>query len=294
MFKKVLIANRGEIALRVIRACRELGIATVAVHSTADADALHVRFADEAVCIGPPPSTRELPQHPGASSRAAEITGADAIHPGYGFLSENAEFAEVCAKCGLDLHRPAARGDAPDGRQGRARADARRRPACRCCPGTGVARRRGRGRASWPSEIGFPVILKATAGGGGRGMKIVRERRRSSQRPFATAPRRGAGRRSATRDVYLERYVERAAPHRDPGRRRPARQRRPPRRARVLDPAPPPEADRGGAVAGADRRAARTSMGERRGRGDRRRSATRTSARSSSCSTRTAASTSWR
>ncbi|HTE17229.1 MAG TPA: biotin carboxylase N-terminal domain-containing protein, partial [Armatimonadota bacterium] len=98
MFKKVLIANRGEIALRVIRACRELGIATVAVHSTADANGLHVRFADEAVCIGPPPSKESYLNVPQLLS-AAEITRADAIHPGYGFLSENAEFAEVCENC---------------------------------------------------------------------------------------------------------------------------------------------------------------------------------------------------
>ena len=105
MFKKVLIANRGEIALRVIRACRELGIATVAVHSTADANALHVRFADEAVCIGPPPSKESYLNVPAILS-AAEITRADAIHPGYGFLSENAEFAEVCENCKIRFIGP--------------------------------------------------------------------------------------------------------------------------------------------------------------------------------------------
>ncbi len=105
MFKKVLIANRGEIALRVIRACRELGIATVAVHSTADANALHVRFADEAVCIGPPPSKESYLNIPQLLS-AAEITRADAIHPGYGFLSENAEFAEVCENCKIRFIGP--------------------------------------------------------------------------------------------------------------------------------------------------------------------------------------------
>src|ERR1041384_7074095 len=100
MFKKVLIANRGEIALRVIRACREMGLESVAVHSTADADALHVKFADQAVCIGPPPSAKSYLNVPMIIS-AAEVTGADAIHPGYGFLSENSDFAEVCRKCGL-------------------------------------------------------------------------------------------------------------------------------------------------------------------------------------------------
>src|SRR3954470_16708627 len=105
MFRKVLIANRGEIALRVIRACRKLGVATVAVHSEADARALHVRFADEAVCIGPPPAPRSCLHIP-ATTAPAEITGADAIHPGYGFLSENAEFARLCAKCGVTFIGP--------------------------------------------------------------------------------------------------------------------------------------------------------------------------------------------
>src|SRR5882724_7377498 len=105
MFKKVLIANRGEIALRVIRACREMGLASVAVHSTADADALHVKFADQAVCIGPPPSRQSYLNVPMIIS-AAEVTGAAAVHPGYGFLSENAEFAEVVAKCGLQWIGP--------------------------------------------------------------------------------------------------------------------------------------------------------------------------------------------
>src|SRR5437762_1074473 len=105
LFKKVLIANRGEIALRVIRACRELGIRTVAVHSSVDTDALHVKFADESVCIGPPPAKQSYLHIPAIIS-AAEITGADAIHPGYGFLSENAEFAEMCKKCGLRFIGP--------------------------------------------------------------------------------------------------------------------------------------------------------------------------------------------
>jgi len=107
MFKKVLIANRGEIALRVIRACREMGLASVAVHSTADADALHVKFADQAVCIGPPPSRLSYLNVPMIIS-AAEVTGADAVHPGYGFLSENADFAEVCRKCKLTWIGPPA------------------------------------------------------------------------------------------------------------------------------------------------------------------------------------------
>ncbi len=125
MFKKVLIANRGEIALRVMRACRMLGLRTVAIHSEADANALHVRFADEAVCIGPPPSKESYLNVPALLS-AAEITRADAIHPGYGFLSENAEFAEVCKKCKITFIGPNARGHSADGQQGaRARAAAR-------------------------------------------------------------------------------------------------------------------------------------------------------------------------
>ncbi len=115
--KKVLIANRGEIALRVIRACRELGIATVAVYSEADRESLHVRFADDDVCIGPPPGRLSYLRIPNLIA-AAEITGADAIHPGYGFLAENAEFADICRASNLDLHRPHRRPDPADGRQG--------------------------------------------------------------------------------------------------------------------------------------------------------------------------------
>src|ERR1700733_2907536 len=114
MFKKILIANRGEIALRIIRACRELGIATVAVHSDVDTRALHVRFADEGVCIGPAPAARSYLHIPAIIS-AAEITGADAIHPGYGFLSENAEFARLCGKCGITFIGPTPRRASPRG-----------------------------------------------------------------------------------------------------------------------------------------------------------------------------------
>ena len=132
MFKKVLIANRGEIALRVIRACRELGIATVAVHSTADADCLHVRFADEAVCIGPPQSKQSY-LDVRALLYAAEVTGADAIHPGYGFLSENAAFAELVEKLGINFIGPRAEMSGSWGTRWRP-ARPWRRPACRCFP----------------------------------------------------------------------------------------------------------------------------------------------------------------
>ena len=140
MFEKILIANRGEIALRVLRACKELGIPTVAVHSTADADAMHVRLADESVCIGPPPARDSYLNVP-ALLAACEITGADAVHPGYGFLSENARFAEILGEHGVALHRPAARAYPPDGRQDRGQAH---RQAARHPGGAGLGGRRRR------------------------------------------------------------------------------------------------------------------------------------------------------
>ncbi len=204
MFKKVLIANRGEIALRVIRACRELGIQTVAVHSTADADSLHVRFADEAVCIGPPPSRESYLNIPALLS-AAEVTGADAIHPGYGFLSENPAFAEVVEKIGLTFIGPRSEmlrlmGNKVAAREAMEKAGLPLLPGARgMLGGADEAERIAK-------EIGFPVILKAAAGGGGRGMKIVRE---------ASAVRKAFEGGSAEAlaafgdgSMYLERYVE--------------------------------------------------------------------------------------
>ncbi len=173
MFRKVLVANRGEIALRVIRACKELGLESVAVHSTADADALHVKFADQAVCIGPPPSNKSYLNVPQIIS-AAEVTGADAVHPGYGFLSENADFAEVCRKCGLNWIGPSPdamrlMGDKISARKAMAAA------GVPMLPGTsGIHDEIQLLEAA--EKIGFPVILKASAGGGGRGMKIVFEK----------------------------------------------------------------------------------------------------------------------
>lgn len=204
MFKKVLIANRGEIALRVIRACRELGIATVAVHSTADANALHVRFADEAVCIGPPPSKESYLNVPALLS-AAEITRADAIHPGYGFLSENAEFAEVCAKCQISFIGPKAEHIRLMGNKVRAR-DAAKAAGLPLLPGSPGVLKSAEEAEQLAKEIGFPVILKAAAGGGGRGMKIVREPRALAQ-AFATASAEAVNAFS-NGDMYLERYVE--------------------------------------------------------------------------------------
>ena len=203
MFKKVLIANRGEIALRVIRACRELGIATVAVHSDVDDEALHVRFADEAVRIGsaaPSSSYLNVP----AIIAAAEITGADAVHPGYGFLSENAAFAETCARCGLTFIGPRPEDMHQWGDKVQARALAKRL-GIPMSEGSGVladvddAIREG-------ERIGFPVMLKASGGGGGRGMHIIRnaERLRTAF-PQAQAEAE-AGFKNG--DLYVERFVE--------------------------------------------------------------------------------------
>jgi len=173
MFKKVLVANRGEIALRVIRACKELGLESVAVHSTADADALHVKFADQAVCIGPPPSKASYLNVPMIIS-AAEVTGADAVHPGYGFLSENADFADVCRKCGLTWIGPPPDAMRLMGDKIRARA-AMAEAGVPMLPGTSGIHDEMTLLES-AERIGFPVILKASAGGGGRGMKIVYEK----------------------------------------------------------------------------------------------------------------------
>src|SRR5262245_20640475 len=171
MFDKVLIANRGEIALRVLRACREIGIATVAVHSTADADAMHVRLADESVCIGPPPAAESYLNIPRLVA-ACEITGADAIHPGYGFLSENARFAEI-----LEGHDIAFIGPTPEhirimGDKIEAKATAKRL-GIPVVPGSDGSIANTAPAARIAAEIGYPVLVKARAGGGGRGMKVV-------------------------------------------------------------------------------------------------------------------------
>ncbi len=204
MFKKVLIANRGEIALRVIRACRELGIATVAVHSTADANALHVRFADEAVCIGPPQSRDSYLNVPALLS-AVEITRADAIHPGYGFLAENAEFAEVCGKCKIAFIGPRAEHIRLMGNKVRARAAAVE-AGLPLLPGSPGVIQTADEAVTIANSIGYPVILKASAGGGGRGMKIVRDARALPQ-AFATASAEAVAAFN-NGEMYLERYVE--------------------------------------------------------------------------------------
>jgi acetyl-CoA carboxylase, biotin carboxylase subunit len=204
MFKKVLIANRGEIAVRVIRACKELGIQTVAVHSEADAGALHVRFADQAVCIGPAVASKSYLHIPAIIS-AAEITAADAIHPGYGFLSENAEFARVVEACGISFIGPSADAMRLWGDKIRAR-EAAQRYGLPLLPGT-EALRDVEHAESEAERIGFPIILKARAGGGGRGMRIVRgvdQVRRAFE--SATSEAMTA---FGNPEMYLERFVER-------------------------------------------------------------------------------------
>jgi acetyl-CoA carboxylase biotin carboxylase subunit len=204
MFKKVLIANRGEIAMRVIRTCRALGIRTVAVHSTADEGALHVRFADEAVCIGPPEATLSYLNIP-AIIAAAEVTGADAVHPGYGFLSERADFAEICGQCHLHFigPTPAAMRAWGDKVAARKQAVAFGLPLL---PGSGVLEGPSHALAE-AKRVGFPVIMKAAGGGGGRGMRVVREEREVEQAfLLATAE---AAKSFGNPDVYLERFVER-------------------------------------------------------------------------------------
>ena len=204
MFKKVLIANRGEIALRVIRACREMGLRTVAVHSTADAEALHVKFADEAVCIGPPPSRQSYLNVPQIIS-AAEVTGADAVHPGYGFLSENAEFAEVCKKCGLTWIGPPPEAMRLMGDKIRARA-AMAEAGVPMLPGSGGIHDEIT-LLETAERIGFPVILKASAGGGGRGMKIVHEKEKLLE-AWAMG-RTEAQAAFGNPEMFMERYCER-------------------------------------------------------------------------------------
>jgi acetyl-CoA carboxylase biotin carboxylase subunit len=203
MFKKVLIANRGEIALRIIRACRENGLESVAVHSTADTDALHVKFADQAVCIGPPPSKQSYLNVPMIIS-AAEVTGADAIHPGYGFLSENAEFAEVCKKCKLTWIGPPPEAMRLMGDKIRAR-EAMSKAGVPVLPGSaGLNTESDVFEAA--ERIGFPIIMKATAGGGGRGMKIVYEKEKLIE-SWAMG-RTEAQAAFSNPEMYMERYCQ--------------------------------------------------------------------------------------
>jgi len=206
MFKKILIANRGEIALRVIRTCREMGIKSVAVYSTADADSLHVRFADEAVCIGPPPSKDSYLKIPNIIA-AAEITNADAIHPGYGFLAENANFAEQVEQSGFIFIGPRAdtirlMGDKVSAKQ------AMQEAGVPCVPGSdGALPDDPETIIKTAAEVGYPVIIKASGGGGGRGMRVVEREEDLIKSVEMTKAEAGAA--FGNPMVYMERYLQR-------------------------------------------------------------------------------------
>src|ERR671910_1017931 len=204
MFKKILIANRGEIALRVIHACRELGIKTVAVYSEADENSLHVRFADEDVCIGPPRSADSYLSVPAIIS-AAEITGADAIHPGYGFLAESAYLAEVCEACHIRFIGPSPNVIRLLGDKARARR-AMKKAGVPILPGSDGPVDSEEKATKIARDLGLPVIIKAVAGGGGRGMRVIRDFKELSK-ALKTAQREAEA-AFGVGDVYIEKYVE--------------------------------------------------------------------------------------
>jgi acetyl-CoA carboxylase, biotin carboxylase subunit len=204
MFKKILIANRGEVALRIIYACRELGIKTVAVYSEADENQLHVKFADEDVCIGPPRSADSYLNVPAVIS-AAEITGADAIHPGYGFLSESAYLAEVCEACHIKFIGPDPQVIRLMGDKARARR-VMKKAGVPILPGSDGPIDNEEKALKLAKEIGYPVIVKATAGGGGRGMRVVRAPAELSH--AVKTAQREAEAAFGVGDVYIEKYVE--------------------------------------------------------------------------------------
>jgi acetyl-CoA carboxylase biotin carboxylase subunit len=205
MFEKILIANRGEIALRVLRACKELGISTVAVHSTADADAMHVRLADESVCIGPP-SARESYLNIPALLAACEISGADAVHPGYGFLSENARFAEILEEHNIHFIGPKPAHIRLMGDKIEAKRTATRL-GIPVVPGSEGGISSDQEAQSVAHAIGFPVLVKAAAGGGGRGMKVARD---ETELPNALATARAEAQAAFGDDaLYIEKYLER-------------------------------------------------------------------------------------
>lgn len=204
MFKKILIANRGEIALRVIRTCKEMGIKTVAVYSTADADSLHVRFADEAVCIGPPSSKDSYLKIPQIIS-AAEITNADAIHPGYGFLSENAEFSRVCDEYGIKFIGASAEMISKMGDKATAKATMKEAGVPTIPGSDGLLESMEQGM-KLAKEAGYPIMLKATAGGGGKGMRLVNDE--SGFKKAWDDARQEAGASFGNDGLYLEKFVE--------------------------------------------------------------------------------------
>src|ERR1700732_2515357 len=207
MLKKLLVANRGTIAIRIIRACRELGISTVAVYSTADKNALHVRMADESVCIGPPAAEDSYLNIPAILS-AATTFGADAVHPGYGFLSENGDFAEACQKSGLNFVGPRARhirlmGDKPRARRIMKRAGV---PVLPGSEGKGVTEVRD--ALADAKHLGFPVLIKGAAGGGGKGMRVARDAQELTRLfPLARSESEAA---FGSRTMYLEKYLQQA------------------------------------------------------------------------------------
>ena len=204
MFDKVLIANRGEIALRVLRACKELGIATVAVHSTADADAMHVRLADESVCIGPPPAAESYLNIPRLLA-ACEITGADAVHPGYGFLSENARFAEILEEHKITFIGPTSEHIRIMGDKIAAKETAKRL-GIPVVPGSAGAVTEDAQALKIANEMGFPVLVKAAAGGGGRGMKVARS---VADLSLALSTARSEAKAAFGDDaVYIEKYLQ--------------------------------------------------------------------------------------
>lgn len=205
MFSKILIANRGEIALRVIRACKELGIATVGVYSQADEDSLHVRFADETVCIGPPASSESYLNISRIIS-AAELTNVEAIHPGYGFLAENADFAEACEDCGITFIGPSGEMIRQMGNKSYAR-ETMRKAGLPIIPGSDGVLRDANHALEVAEKIGYPVIIKASAGGGGRGMRIAagEESLRRGWEMAAAEAESSFG----NADLYLEKFVER-------------------------------------------------------------------------------------
>ncbi|MCX7607284.1 MAG: acetyl-CoA carboxylase biotin carboxylase subunit [Bacteroidia bacterium] len=204
MFRKILIANRGEIALRIIRTCKELGIPTVAVYSTADKESLHVRFADEAVCIGPPPSKDSYLNIPAIMS-AVEVTAADAVHPGYGFLSENERFSSICAEYGIKFIGPTPEAIAAMGDKATAKETARK-AGVPVVPGSeGILADLQQARQV-ASEIGYPVLLKATAGGGGKGMRIVWKA--SDLEDAWTIARAEAKAAFGNEGLYMEKYIQ--------------------------------------------------------------------------------------
>ncbi len=263
MFQKVLVANRGEIALRIIAACKELGVATVAVHSEADRDALHVRAADESVCIGPAaPSGSYL--NITSLVAAAEITDADAVHPGYGFLAENAHFAEILEEVGLKWIGPSPDAIRRMGDKSVAKSTVKE-SGVPTIPGSPGPLDSIEDAMRLAGRIGYPVLLKAVAGGGGRGMRVARNDKELAA-GFELATHE-AERAFGNGSVYLEKYLAEPRHVEIQIFGDSAGTGRPPRRARVLAPAPPPEDPRGVAVSGALGRAA----GEDGRRGGRRR-----------------------